>query len=66
MSSKINEEYVRYKKENGMINGQIGNKLYYNNTYNLKTHYENSTLALLKEQINLNKVQRLKEKTENK
>lgn len=63
---KINEEYFRYKKEHGMINGQIGNKLYYNNTYNLKANYKNSTLALLKEQVNMNKVQRLKEEAENK
>ena len=49
-----------------MVNGQIGNKYYYNNTYNLKAHYENSTLALLKEQVNLNKVQHLKEQTKNK
>ena len=63
---KINEEYFKFKKEHGMINGQIGNKYFYNNTYNLKAHYENSTLALLKEQINLNKVQHLKEQTENK
>ena len=62
---KINEEYFRYKKEHGMTNGQIGNKLYYNNTYNLKANYKNSTLALLKEQVNMNKVQRLKE-AENK
>lgn len=64
--SKINEEYFKYKKEHGMINGQIGNRLYYNNTYNLKANYEHSTLALLKEQINLNKTQRLKEETEKK
>lgn len=63
---KINEEYFRYKKEHGMTNGQIGNKLYYNNTYNLKANYKNSTLALLKEQVNMNKVQRLKEEAENK
>lgn len=61
---KINEEYFRYKKEHGMTNGQIGNKLYYNNTYNLKANYKNSTLALLKEQVNMNKVQRLKEEAE--
>lgn len=63
---KINEEYFRYKKEHGMTNGQIGNKLYYNNTYNLKANYKNSTLALLKEQVNMNKVQRLKEEAEKK
>lgn len=63
---KLNEEYFKFKKEHGMINGKIGNKLYYNNTYNLKANYKNSTLALLNEQIKLNKVQRLKEQTENK
>lgn len=59
---KINEEYFKFKREHGMTNGQIGNKLYYNNTYNLRKNYQNSTLALLKEQINMNKAQRLKEK----
>ena len=63
---KINEEYFKYKREHNMVNGQIGNRYCYNNTYNLKAHYENSTLALLKEQININKVQHLKEQTENK
>jgi hypothetical protein len=63
---KINEEYFKYKKEHGMTNGQIGNRLYYNNTYNLKNNYENSTLSLLKEQINLNKTQRLKEELKEK
>ena len=61
---KINEEYFKFKREHGMCNGVIGNKLYYNNTYALKANYENSTLALLKEQINLNKTQRLKEELE--
>ena len=63
---KINAEYFKFKREHGMINGVIGNKMYYNNTYNLRSNYKYSTLALLKEQINLNKVQRLKEQTENK
>ena len=49
-----------------MTEGQIGNKYYYNNTYRLREHYENTTLALLKEQINLDKVQRFKEKTNGK
>lgn len=62
---KINEEYFKFKREHGMINGRIGNKLYYNNTYNLKANYKNSTLALLKEQRNLNKAERLKEELEN-
>ena len=61
---KINEEYFKFKREHGMCNGVIGNKLYYNNTYSLKANYKNSTLALLKEQINMNKAQRLKEKLE--
>lgn len=66
-TDKINAEYFKYKREHNLINGQIGNRLYYNNTYNLKAHYKNSTLDLLKEQINLNKVQRLEEeKSENK
>lgn len=60
---KINEEYFKYKKEHNLINGQIGNKYYYNNTYNLKSHYKYSTLSLLKEQIKMNEVQRLKEKS---
>lgn len=63
---KINEEYFKFKREHGMTNGQIGNKLYYNNTYNLRKNYQNSTLALLKEQINMNKAQRLKEELEEK
>lgn len=61
---KVNEEYFKFKREHGMINGQIGNKYYYNNTYNLKANYKNSTLALLKEEVNLNNAQRLKEETE--
>ena len=61
---KISEEYFKFKREHGMINGQIGNKYYYNNTYNLKANYKNSTLALLKEEVNLNNAQRLKEETE--
>ena len=66
-TDKINAEYFKYKREHNLINGQIGNRLYYNNTYNLKAHYKNSTLDLLKEQINLSKVQRLEEeKSENK
>jgi predicted transport protein len=63
---KINEEYFKFKQEHNMVNGRIGKKLYYNNTYNLKANYKNSTLALLNEQIKLNKVQRLKEQTKNK
>ena len=63
---KINEEYFKFKREHGMCNGVIGNKLYYNNTYSLKANYKNSTLALLKEQINMNKAQRLKEELEEK
>lgn len=59
---KINAEYFRFKRENNLTEGHIGNRYYYNNTYRLKAHYKNSTLALLKEQINLNKSNRLKEK----
>lgn len=62
---KISEEYFKYKKEHGMTEGKIGNKLYYNNTYRLKEHYEYTTLALAKEQMNINKVKRLKEQQEN-
>lgn len=62
---KINEEYFNFKKEHGMTEGKIGNKLYYNNTYRLKEHYEYTTLALAKEQMNINKVKRLKEQQEN-
>lgn len=63
---KINESYFKYKREHGMINGRIGKRYYYNNTYNLKANYKYSTLALLKEQIQMNQVQRLKEETEKK
>ena len=66
IEEKLNEEYFKFKREHGMINGKIGNKLYYNNTYSLKANYKNSTLALLKEQINMNKTQRLKEELEEK
>lgn len=62
---KISEEYFKFKKEHGMTEGKIGNKLYYNNTYRLKEHYEYTTLALAKEQMNINKVKRLKEQQEN-
>ena len=61
---KINEEYFKFKKEHGLTEGKIGNKLYYNNTYRLKEHYEYTTLALAKEQMNINKVKRLKEQKE--
>ena len=61
---KINEEYFKFKREHGMINGQIGSRFYYNNTYNLKANYKYSTLSLLKEEIKNNDVKRLKEDIE--
>ena len=65
-SQKITDEYFKFKREHGMTEGQIGNKYYYNNTYRLRQHYENTTLSLLKEQININKIKRFEEQTNGK
>ncbi len=64
--NKINEEYFKYKRENNMIEGQIGNRYYYNNTYRLKAHYEYTPLYFLKEEIQTQKAKRIQEEMENK
>ena len=63
---KINEEYFKYKRDNNMINGQIGNRYYYNNTYNLKAHYKYTPLYFLKEEIQTQKTKRIQEEMKNK
>lgn len=62
---KINSEYFKYKRENNMIEGQIGNRYYYNNTYRLTKNYKYSTLSLLNEEIESKKISRIKETLEN-
>ena len=62
--NKINEEYFKYKREHNMIEGQIGNRYYYNNTYRLKAHYQYTPLYFLKEEIQTQKTKRIQEEME--
>lgn len=56
--------YFESKKKTGNIEGVLGNRVYYNNTYRLEAHYENSVLFMLDRQLQTQKVQKLEEKLE--
>lgn len=65
-SDMLRQVYFETKKQTGYVEGELGNRVYYNNSYRLKSHYEGTTLSLLNKQIQLNKVQKLEEKKNSK
>lgn len=58
-SDKMNEIYLECRKKRGVTSGNFGNITCYNDSY--KTRDAFSPISMLKEQINLNKISRIRE-----